>query len=305
MEIEIQQLDLRYEKLRRRGARRERQLLASISENGQLHPVVVVRADAADRFVLVDGYKRIRVLRRLASDTVIAIAWDLPAADALVLERLMRGTEPDGPIEQGWLLCALRLEFGLSLDELARRFDRSKSWVSRRLALVGLLPDIVQDRVRTGIIAPHAAMKFLVPLARANKAGCLELVAAFNHPLSIRDVEALVVAYRNADHETRARLCADPGLFLRALEAARHRDVEPLSQGALLLRDAGALGGIARRLVASLRAGAASTLIDKDKAEIAGAFHQAHFDTDRLFQLADKEFMDARPQNPSGHPQTS
>lgn len=305
MEIEFNQIDLRYEKLRRRSSRRERQLLASISENGQVHPVVVVRAETPDRFVLVDGYKRVRVLRRLASDTVRATVWDLAAADAVVLERLMRGGEPDGPIEQGWLLAALRLEFGLSFEELARRFDRSKSWVSRRLALVGLLPDIVQDRVRTGILAPHAAMKFLVPLARANKTGCEQLATAFTSRLSIRQVEALVAAYRAADQETKARLCADPGLFLRALEAARDRDTQPLSQGAVLLRDAGALGGIARRLSVGLRAGTARALVDKDRAELACALTQARRDTDRLFHLANKELDDARPEHSSGHSETA
>jgi ParB family chromosome partitioning protein len=40
--------------------------------------------------------------------------------------------------------------FGYSLDELARRFDRSVSWVSRRLALVELLPEAIQQRVREG-----------------------------------------------------------------------------------------------------------------------------------------------------------
>jgi hypothetical protein len=34
------------------------------------------------------------------------------------------------------LASNLEQRFGYSLDELARRFDRSMSWVSRRLALV-------------------------------------------------------------------------------------------------------------------------------------------------------------------------
>src|SRR5512138_493190 len=93
MDLEIGQLELRYEKLRKRSARRERQLLASLSEHGQLLPVVVVRAEAAERFVLLDGYKRVRALRRLASDTVRATLWDLPPADGLLLERLMRSAE--------------------------------------------------------------------------------------------------------------------------------------------------------------------------------------------------------------------
>ena len=40
--------------------------------------------------------------------------------------------------------------FGYGLDELARRFDRSTSWVSRRLALVELLPEAIQQQVREG-----------------------------------------------------------------------------------------------------------------------------------------------------------
>jgi hypothetical protein len=52
--------------------------------------------------------------------------------------------------------------FGYSLDELARRFDHSVSWVSRRLALVELLPEATQRQVREGKITAQVAMKFLV-----------------------------------------------------------------------------------------------------------------------------------------------
>ena len=40
------------------------------------------------------------------------------------------------------------------------------SWVSRRLALVELLPEAIQQQVREGKIAAQVAMKFLVPVAR-------------------------------------------------------------------------------------------------------------------------------------------
>src|ERR1019366_7779888 len=46
----------------------------------------------------------------------------------------------DSAIEQGWLLREMGARFGLGREELARRFDRTPSWVSRRLALVGELP---------------------------------------------------------------------------------------------------------------------------------------------------------------------
>jgi len=44
--------------------------------------------------------------------------------------------EQETALEQGWLLAELEQHFGYGLEELARRFDRSVSWVSRRLALV-------------------------------------------------------------------------------------------------------------------------------------------------------------------------
>ena len=92
MEVELHQLLLRYERLRKRHPRMERTLLASLAEIGQQTPVVVVRE--ADRFVLIDGYKRVRALRRLARDVVVATRWELGEVEALLLERgLRRGSE--------------------------------------------------------------------------------------------------------------------------------------------------------------------------------------------------------------------
>jgi len=173
MELELHQLDLRYAALRRRDRRRERTLLSSLSELGQQAPVVVVEGTEG-RHVLVDGFKRVRALQSLHRDTVNAVAWALAEPEALLLERLMRTAEGESALEQGWLLRELRERFGLSTGELARRFDKSMSWVSRRLALVVELPEAVQELVRNGELAAHAAMKHLVPLARANTEECLQ-----------------------------------------------------------------------------------------------------------------------------------
>ncbi|MBK7399579.1 MAG: ParB N-terminal domain-containing protein [Myxococcales bacterium] len=148
MQIELGQIDRRYESLRTRRSARERKLLASLAEIGQQTPLIVVRDDA--KLVLVDGYKRVRALARLGHDTASAVEWALGELDALLLERQLRGGDPDSAIEQGWLLRERSTRFGLGLDELSRRFDRSKSWVSRRIGLVGELPEPVQMHVREG-----------------------------------------------------------------------------------------------------------------------------------------------------------
>ena len=46
-----------------------------------------------------------------------------------------------------FLIGELERRFGCGLEELARRFDHSVSWVSRRLALVELLPETRGDEV--------------------------------------------------------------------------------------------------------------------------------------------------------------
>jgi ParB family transcriptional regulator, chromosome partitioning protein len=66
MDLEHHQLILRYEHLRVRCPERERRLLAALAGHGQQMPIVVVAAEnETERFVVVDGYKRIRAMRRL------------------------------------------------------------------------------------------------------------------------------------------------------------------------------------------------------------------------------------------------
>jgi ParB-like chromosome segregation protein Spo0J len=150
MDLEFHQIDLRYEHLRKQDAAKERALLASLDMLGQACPVVVLAQEAAASFILVDGYKRLRVLKRLHRDTVRATVWDLEEAEALLLERMLRTSRSESQLEQGWLLCELRHRFGLTLEELGDRFERTPSWVSRRLGLVRDLPEAIQEEVRRG-----------------------------------------------------------------------------------------------------------------------------------------------------------
>jgi ParB-like chromosome segregation protein Spo0J len=73
MQLEFHQLDLRYERLRVRQPARERRLLASLADAGQQTPIVVVITHAA--YVVVDGHKRVRCLRWLHRDSVLAVVW--------------------------------------------------------------------------------------------------------------------------------------------------------------------------------------------------------------------------------------
>ena len=301
MELEFHQLDLRYERLRVCRPAVERRLLASLAEVGQQVPILVVSSADADRFVLVDGYKRVRALRRLHADTARATAWDLSEAEALLVDRLMRSGDGETAIEQGWLLDELVLRFELTLEELARRFGRSVSWVSRRLALVHELPEPVQDQVRRGDLLAHAAQKYLVPLARANGSACLRLVAGIaGKGLSSRQVGTLYAAWRDGTETTRERLLGEPLLFLRAREQLASSS-EPDTLRALL--DAfDTIGAVARRADRRLAEGAFRRLLAPERVEAARCLTEAHQAVERVCQRVRWEMTDAGPGNTGGNP---
>src|SRR6202050_661105 len=182
MQLEFHQLDRRWEHLRVCHPARQRRLLASLAASGQQTPIVVVAAEGpANRYVVIDGYKRIVALEQLGRDTVEAVVWPMSEAAAVLLDCSLRLSEHETALEVGWLLAELEQRFNYGLDELARRFDRSVSWVSRRLALVEVLPEAIQQQVREGKIPAQVALKFLVPVVRQSLEDCQRRGAALPH----------------------------------------------------------------------------------------------------------------------------
>jgi len=287
MKLEFHQLDRRYEHLRARNRDQQRRLLASIAAVGQQTPIVVVAiADQANRYQVIDGYKRIAALEQLGRDTVEAIVWEMSEADALVLERSLRFSERETALEEGWLLSELEQRFGYSLEELARRFDRSVSWVSRRLALIEQIPATVQQRVRDGAITAHIAMKYLVPVARANASDCERMAQVFaKHRFSSRQAGEIYAAWRDASSSIRERILQSPDLFLKA-----HEELEPQPATAAeeLLRDLTMIVAITNR--ANRRFARAQALMSGNELESAQRkIESALKDLTRLSERVDKE----------------
>jgi len=300
MDLELTQLELRYEKLRRRNACKERQLVASLAEKGQQLPVVVVKGSDGPAHVLVDGYKRVRALASLRQDIVQATLWDLAELDAILLERLMRTSESDGALEQGWLLEELRDRFALSHEDLARRFDKSQSWVSRRLALVRALPREVHERVQSGALGAHAAAKYLVPMARAKRADCLRLIAALGQSRpSTRELGALYAAWAGGNKETRELVVTQPAVVLRAREQARHDEADEKTPGRKLLDDFGILVGTSRRARQRLAQGLLGHLLPTEEQQAQRAARQARWECEALFRSATSLLNAAGPDDRS------
>jgi ParB/RepB/Spo0J family partition protein len=268
MQLEFHQLDRRWEHLRARQPHRQRRLMASLVESGQQTPIVVVAAEGQPgRYLVIDGHKRIAALQQLGRDTVEAVVWPMGEAEALLLDRSLRFSEHETALEQGWLLAEMEQRFGYGLDELARRFDRSVSWVSRRLALVELLPEAIQQQVREGKVSAHVAMKYLVPAARINPEDCLRMAAAFaQHHCDTRQAGQLYAAWRSGSPAIRQRLLDEPALFFKA-----QRQAEPkatAAPAAELLRDLEMVAAIVNRATRRL-AGAVAADMDGQQREAA------------------------------------
>jgi ParB family transcriptional regulator, chromosome partitioning protein len=308
VDLEFHQLDLRYEGLRVRRPDRERRLLASLAERGQQVPIVVIAlADEPNRFLVIDGYKRVRALRRLSQDTVSATVWNMNETEALILDRSLRTAEGETALEQGWLLSELHGSLGLSMDDLARRFDRSVSWVSGRLALVHELPASVQQHVRNGKIGPWAAMKYLVPIARANRFSCERLAEAISrHQFSTGEVGQIYEAWRNGPGYVKNGIIDDPKLFLRARREIEEEDPEGVRAGKDLLRNLDMVGTIARRAARQWHeAAGAMDCAERENAWLC--IQQAIEDLTRLSEKMGKETVyvesESENRNPGASPQ--
>ena len=285
MQLEFHQLDRRWEHLRVRHPVRQRRLLASLAEVGQQVPIVVVAAHGqADRFVVIDGYKRLAALQQLGRDTVEAVVWPMGEAEALVLDRSLRFSEHETALEQGWLLAELAQSCGYGREELARRFDRSLRWISRRLALVDLLPEAIQQQVREGKISAHLAMKFLVPVARVSLEDCQRMAAVFaQHHCDTRQAGQLYAAWRHSSPLIRQRLLDQPELFFKAQPQAEPQASTP--EAAALLRDLEMAAAIVSRAQRRLADGKAAAM---DPPQREAARWQIEYLRRQLSRLAER-----------------
>lgn len=251
MELELTQLHRKYGDLRVMGRDGLGKLVASLSEIGQQNPVLVVTSPHDGRLVLIDGYRRVAALEKLSKDTVFALQLGVDEAEALVMRQHASTEQRRSALEDGWLLRELQDGHGKSQRELALRLGKSVSWVSRRLGLVRELPNCVQDLVRRGEVPAYAAMKSLLPLARANESACNRLVASLKGSRwTVREIGQIYETWRKSTTEVRQRIETQPRNFCKSLAAIA--PAMPDGDAALrdLLGSIGRLGGMCRRLLA-------------------------------------------------------
>ena len=186
-------------------------LRRSIERHGVLHPIVVnLLADGSA--VVLDGFKRIEVLRARQVQEVAARTVHLTSEEAeaaiMAYNAPHRGLTA---LEEAWIVKRLARTHRLPQTRIAELVGRHKSWVSRRLALVERLTDSVQDDMRLGLVSATVARE-LVRLPRGNQPEVAHAVR--EHGLPCRRVHQLVESWRGSTEEGRRALLADPCRYL-------------------------------------------------------------------------------------------
>jgi hypothetical protein len=137
-------------------------------------------------------------------------------------------------------------------------------------------------------MSAHAAMKYLVPLARANAQGAQQFASVVTRagPTTSRDVGLLYEGWRKGTAKTRELILASPHLYLQAHAV---QQPAPSSVTESFLKDLGALGGIARRAYRALQQGLMQQLLESERQEVNAAFEHTNADLQRLIHRLELE----------------
>ncbi|NJN82805.1 MAG: hypothetical protein HC802_11365 [Caldilineaceae bacterium] len=254
-EVELAELDQRFSTLRLHCPREYSRLRAAVLQSGRCDPVLVSTQVAPDHLVLIDGFKRVKLIAELGGTTVRTQRFGLEEkaakAHILLCNQAHRGLTE---IEQGWVIHSLCRQQKLPQLEVAQLLKHHQSWVSRRLALVEHLALELQEEIRLGLLSPTVA-RDLARMPRGIQPMMAQAIRAFG--LSSRQTTRLVTLVLEVDDpQARSEVLQDPLRFLERLGQGRvdvARDPR-LGAGSNELRRHLLLGGQAMlRLLQSIR----------------------------------------------------
>jgi len=212
-EIAIGELDQRYVSLRLASPQELGRLRVSIERMGILSPVLVATAVEPERLVLVDGFKRVRVLADRGERSIWAMKSPLDATAAKVA-MVAANAAHQGlcDLEEAWIVRSLCREHKLTQAAVGKALRRDKSWVCRRLMLAERLDPELQEEIRLGLLSSTVARE----LARLPRGNQIRMGAAIRaHELTSKQAHRLVTALLGADDpHARDEVLSDPLRFL-------------------------------------------------------------------------------------------
>lgn len=196
-EIELAELDVRYENYRMKNPALEKRLLASIMQRG-IEQALEGTACGQSK-ILLNGFKRRRCALRLGLHSVPYVS--LGEGEAGGILQLLRVSNQSALslLEQARFIDQLRRLEKMSVADIAEQLSRSQSWVSMRLGLLDEMSPRVQEEIFAARFPAYCYMYTLRPFMRLNRAGKQEVeefvLAVSGQKLSVREIEQLAHGY--------------------------------------------------------------------------------------------------------------
>jgi hypothetical protein len=251
-EAEILSFDLRFEGCRLRNKAVERELIASIMENGIREPLQVVEKEGVR--IILNGFKRYRCAVRLGIGIVPYSILSGDEADGIV--KMLRISNNNGLniLEQARFVDELKIVYHMDTTDIAAVLEKSKAWVSVRSGIMREMSRTVQEHIFSGRFPVYAYMYILRPFMRINKIGVEEiddfvrLIGGRN--LSIRDIELLAHGYLQGGDAFRREIEAgNIALGLRTLKGELRKPGGCTQQERSLIKDLEITGKYMQRVI--------------------------------------------------------
>ena len=196
-EVELCQLDLRYEGYRMKNPGLEERLLGSISQRGIEAPLEGVEVEQVS--ILLNGFKRYRCARKLQLRMAPYISLGQDEVSGIVNLLRISNTKALGILEQAAFIDELKNTRHLSLADIAEQLSRSKSWVSMRVGLIAQMSVTVRAKLFSGAFPAYSYLYILRRFMRMNGVTAEQVeqfvTALSGKHLSVREVEQLAEGY--------------------------------------------------------------------------------------------------------------
>lgn len=162
LSITLDRIDADPDQPRREFAQEElEQLAASIRQLGVLQPIIVRYVADKDRYVVVDGERRLRAARlaRISAVPCVVNDQELTADRIMQMQLVANALRCDlSPLEAARAYQSLQVAWACTRKELAAQLNISESKLSRTMAILDL-PGDQQQAIATGDVAPTAAVQ--------------------------------------------------------------------------------------------------------------------------------------------------
>jgi ParB/RepB/Spo0J family partition protein len=211
-EIGLSEFDLTLSGMRIMNMPRILKVEKSMHLHGQLQPVVARIHEGG--YQLIDGFKRFYAAEDLMIEALQCHVLDIDLTQAKVLllsyNRLHQSMEV---WEEALVLQDLQKTHSMDQRSLAELTGYSRSWVSRRLSLIGKMDEDVSSEIMMGTLTSSHA-RALTKLPRGNQGDVARAITSF--ALTSRQSDKLVEAFLKAgDANQRRYILSHPEQILR------------------------------------------------------------------------------------------